>query len=193
MNSEIIKLNARAEELFHDFLDGINENKLSDKQIAARNAIQRSFWKLDYILKLMRASQKRAVEHLRGGGRSKPYSGLDRDYTGQTEVHAESFYCEAHRLKKIMQEKFGFKVFKSAKFISLTLIRNYIVEHTAVNRDASSWGEKTGPRLYVGAAPLAKGHPKITDRGFYQNAKDFYRELNKTIEHTIRTAPKTKS
>lgn len=182
-----IKANLKAEELFDDFLNTMDENKFSSKKIETRNAIQLTFSKLHYILKLMSASHKKAAREMEEFGRkkSKPYFGLDQDFVGQTQVHAESFYCEAFRLKKAL-EKFGIK----SNFRTLTFVRNHIVEHPAVDKIASSWSPSFGPKLYVGLKPIVAKHPEIKDRGFYPNAMEFYGELNKSLEKAIPSTAK---
>ena len=178
----VVENNSVVLDLFEKFIDGFDENKFTKEQIATRNAIQRSFNALDYILKLMRTSHSEAIRQFQNP-RSEPYSGLDLDYVGQTEVHAESFYCEAHRLKKLL--KSDFPGFKKLEFLPLTLVRNWVIEHTRVDRTASAWGYAYGPRLYVGSDPLCKEHPSIMDKGFYPNAIEFYQELQKTLEQAL--------
>ena len=179
--------NSTAEELFDDLLNAMDESRLSERQIGARNAIQRTFLKLNYILNLMDRSHGRAIK-MHGKIKSGTFSGLDRDYVGQTEVHAESFYCEAHRLKNLFHDRLGVPALKSTKFSRLNLIRNGIIEHPIVNKDASSWGSAIGPRLYVGEAPVAQKQPIVVDSGFYPNAYEFYAELIKALNTAVNEA-----
>ena len=179
----LLEANGKAEELFHDFLDNLDEIKFSSEQVAIRNAIQSSFSKLDYILKLFDSGHEKAMDRVEKT-HGVPYTGLDQDFIGQTEVHAESFYGEAHRLKKLLLASKGFPSFKELKALPLTLIRNHVIEHTNVDRTVSSWSAVIGPRFYVGGA-IREEHPTIEDRGFFPNAREFYTELIEVLKSAV--------
>jgi hypothetical protein len=179
---KVLDANSSAFEKFEEFLDGLDEKLFTKKQCETRNLIQREFINLDYILKLMNAS------HLEASNNAKTlptgiHNGLDRDFVGQTEVHAESFYCAAFRLKKMLKNG-SFPEFKKLDLLLVTMIRNHVLEHTIVSRSGSAWTITGGPVLFVGGV-IDKKHPKIKDRGFYPNALEFYAELQAVLTKAL--------
>ncbi len=178
-HEDVLSANSEAFDLFEEFIDKFDENALTEEQFATRNAVQREFSKMDYILKLMNLSHLEAIKQ-HDNPDYRPYEGLDLDFVGQTEVHAESFYCAAHRLKSFLKDG-SFPELKKLKLLPITLIRNKVVEHAVVSRDALVWGSGYGPRLFVGGA-ICMEYPTISDRGFYPNARDFYAELQGALK-----------
>jgi hypothetical protein len=184
----LIALNERAEELFLDLLDASDDdNTFSDREKDGRRLIQQSFRKLRYILKLMNISQKNAInEHQApsSGGFISVKSIDEQDFVLETEVHAESFYREAHRMKKVFQTKLNFSSLRDMEFRGVTLLRNNVIDHQNVIVDVQAWSASDGPRLIAHEAQL-NNKKQLSDPGFRTNATEFYAELIEKLKEAI--------